>query len=84
MVGGLIKDKAVSAGYHHLGKEASYFFTTGKYLDFLDSVLAREEHSSEEASYICDILDGRVSHEPFGYRIVVIELLSAVFGEISL
>ena len=60
VVGGLIEDQTVCTTDHHLGKKAAYLLATGENFHLLHTILAGKQHTSQEASYIGDILYGRV------------------------
>ena len=84
MVRGLVEDKAVRPAYHHLGEHAADFFAAGQHFDLFDAVLACEEHTSQKASYISHILDGRIAGEPVSDGEVIVKFCSVIFGKICL
>ena len=84
MVGGLVEHQAVRAGDHHLGKQASHLFSSGKDAHLLHAVLTREQHSSQEAAHIGDVLHRGVAHQPVRDGQIIVELLRVVLGEVSL
>ena len=84
MVRRLIQNQTVRTADHHLGEKTADLFSTGKNLHLFHAVLARKQHSAEEASDIGDIFDGRVAGQPVGDGKVVVEFQCIVLREVCL
>ena len=81
---GSSRTSTLAAGDHHLGEQAADFFSSGEDFDFLHTVVAGEEHSSQEAADIGGILDLGELGQPVNDDQIVVEFFRAVLREISL
>ena len=84
MAGRLIKDEAVCAFKHELGKHAAHLFSSGEDLAALESFITREEHSSEEGSEIGLIGILYELTEPIGDAHIFGKECIVVLGEVAL
>ena len=46
------EELGISAGDHHLGEETPYLLAAGEYAYSFDSVVAGEQHTSQETTYV--------------------------------
>ena len=84
MVSWLIQKKYICTGDHQLAEHAADFLTTGQNADFLYTVLAGEQHTSQESADISRILDLGILSQPVNDGIIIIEFLGIVLREIGL
>ena len=81
MVSWLIQKKYICTGDHQLAEHAADFLTTGQNADFLYTVLAGEQHTSQESADISRILDLGILSQPVNDGIIIIEFLGIVLGK---
>ena len=84
MVCRTVKKEHVRAEQHHSREHTSHLFASGENIDRLVHIVAREEHTSEEAAEIglCLVLDGILSYPVKYGHLAAVEILAVVHRHI--
>ena len=80
----LIQHQHIGPGYHHLGQHAAHLLASGKDLHLFHSVLAGEQHTTQETADIGYVLLRGILGQPLYDGVVVVKLGAVVLGEIGL
>ena len=84
MVSRFIQKQDVSAGDHQFAEHAADLLSSGQDADFLYTVFAGEEHTTQETTDISSIFDLRILGQPVNDGVVVIELFGVILRKIGL